>query len=199
VALLQLVWVALFWGGTLGVGILSDGYFILAHASRGVLQALTWDGSYHFYPVTNAYFALLYPLFGLWAPGYHLLALLQLTAAGFLVYLLGRRLLGDDRWAVVGSLVFLGNSSFYEVPAWPINANLHTLAALLYLAGLLLLLSALRSERWLACGLGFGAIVLVGFLTYEPTFTLAPTGFFLVLLFRDHEGRIGMGRWLLRP
>lgn len=198
VAGLLILWVAVFWGRSLGVGILSDGYFILAHASRGWPDALAWDGSYHYYPVTNAYFALLYRFFGLRAVGYQLVALLQLAAAGWLLYRMGRRLLGQGGWAVLGSLLLLGNSAFYEVPAWPVNGNLHTLAALLYLAGNLVLLRPVEPDRLTARGLVFGTVVLLAFLVYEPTITLVITGPALVILSRAGEDGEGLGRSLAR-
>jgi hypothetical protein len=194
----QALLVAVLYRRSLSVGFLSDAYYLLGHVSRGFLHALIWDRSYHYTPVTNAFLALLWQLFGLKAAAFQAVSLLQYALNGWLLLRLGERLLGDRAGALLGSLLFLASSAHYEVTCWPINGNLHNLAASLYLAGLLVLLRGVRAARPGRWGALFGLVVLAAVFTYEPTVTLVPVGACLVALLKAGEAGISLRAWLAR-
>ncbi len=188
-ALLVSLTVLVFYARALGVGILSDGYYILGHASGGPLHALSWDHSYHYYPVANLFFALLWKAFGTAGLGYQALNLVQLAANGWLLYRLGSRLSGEPGVGLLAGCLFVANSSFYEVPCWPINGNLHSLAATFTLLGLWVLLAGVESGRTLRGGWLFALFVLAAFCTYEPTVTMTVSGaVWLAWLEADRRG-----------
>jgi hypothetical protein len=160
-----------------GIGVLSDGWHLLEIGSRGLFEAPKVTLSYHTIPVANLLFAVLWKTFGLWERGYQLANLAEMTVVGWLIYLLGCALFRQPRIALLASLLFLANSSFYEVPFWPVVGNFQSLAALCYLGGIFSVHRAFRSLRpglWLAL---FALCVLAGFFTYEPALSLLFVGF----------------------
>ena len=172
-----------------GIGVLSDGWVLLEIGNRGLLEAPKVMLSYHTIPVTNFFSAVLWRLFGVWERGYQLANLAEMTLLAWLIYLLGCRLFRQPRIALLASLLFLANSSFYEVPFWPVIGNFQTLAAFFYVGGILAVHQALHSSRtWLWLGL-FALCVLGGFFTYEPTISLLFVGFLQAALWPGRDGR----------
>jgi hypothetical protein len=194
----QALFVAALYAPSAGIGLLSDAYYVLGHVSRGLLHSLSWDGSYHYYPVANAFWAVLWKLFGLSALGYQVVSLAQFVGNGWLLYLFGRWLLGDWRVALLGSLLFLGSSAAYEVTCWPVNGNLHNLAATFYLLALGLLWGGVRSSRPALWGWLFGLVTALAVFTYEPTVTLAAVGACQVALLAAADAGEPVRRWLRR-
>jgi hypothetical protein len=170
------VWVLVLYRRAFAVGVLSDGWVLLEIGSRGLRKAPFALLSYHTIPVTNLFMAVLWKLFGLHERLYQAANLAELTLVGWLLYQVGLRLFGAARVALLASLLFLANSSFYEVPFWPTVGNFQSLAAMLYLAGILAVIRAYRSPRplpWLAL---FSLCSLAAFFTYEPAVSLLGVG-----------------------
>jgi hypothetical protein len=161
----------------LGIGVLSDAWYLLVIGSYGLLEAPKITLSYHTSPVANLLFVVLWKTFGLWERGYQLANLAEMTLIGWLIYLLGCTLFRQPRIALLASLLFLANSSFYEVPFWPVVGNFQSLAAFFYLGGIFSLHRAFASRRpWGRLAL-FALCVLAGFFTYEPVLSLLFVGF----------------------
>lgn len=188
-----------FYRDSLGIGLLSDAYYILDHVRHGFLHALTWDHSYHYVPVTNLFLALLWKLSGLHGPDYQGVSLLQLVLNSWLLFFLGRRWLKDAYLALLAALLFFGNSSFYEVTCWSVNGNLHNLSATWTLLAMLALDSALTHRRPVLGGWTFAALTAIAFLTYELTISLTVVGALVVWLrLADFEG-VRPWAWLRGP
>lgn len=174
-ALLAL-WTAVLYARALAVGVLSDGWVLLEIGSLGVRKAPFVLLSYHTIPVTNLFMAVLWKLFGLHQLRYQALNLAELTLTGWLLYRVGRAFFGQARVALFAALLFLANSSFYEVPFWPTVGNFQSLAAMLYLAGVLAVIRAFRSPRpwpWIVL---FSLCGLAAFFTYEPAVSVLGVG-----------------------
>src|SRR5262245_52802073 len=154
------VYVAVLYRRAFAVGVLSDGWVLLEIGSRGFRKAPAVLLSYHTIPVTNLLMAVLWKVFGLTEYWYQLANLAGLVLVGWLIYLLGGALFRQPRIGLLASLLFLANSSFYEVPFWPTVGNFQSLAALLYLSGIFAVHRAFHSARrrlWIflfsVCGL----------------------------------------------
>jgi hypothetical protein len=157
---------------------------------RSRWAAVATPVGYHWQPVGCAWIALIRGLFGERPAAFQAVALLQLTLLGHLAYQLGRRILPDSGTAFLGSLLFLGSAAFYEATYWPLEGNMHLLAAQLYLLAVLLAYDMARgriarSGPWL-----LGLTVLAAVFTYLATVTLLPVCALTLLLF----GRGGPGR-----
>lgn len=177
ILLLLGVYVGFLYRRAVGIGVLSDGWHLLEIGSHGLLEASKVTLSYHTIPVANLLFAVLWKAFGLWERGYQLANLAEMTLLGWLIYLLGCTLIRQPRIALLASLLFLANSSFYEVPFWPVVGNFQSLAAFFYVGGIFAVHRACHSRRpwgWLAL---FALCVLAGFFTYEPAISLVFVGF----------------------
>lgn len=164
------------------VGVLSDGWVLLEVGSLGFRKAPFVVLSYHTIPVANVFMAVLWKLFGLAEKWYQVVNLAGMLLVGWLVYLLGCVLFRQPRIAFLASLLFLANSSFYEIPFWPTVGNFQSLASLIYLGGLFAVHRAFRSSRpwpWLPL---FSLCGLAAFFTYEPTLSIFGAGVLLVLL-----------------
>jgi hypothetical protein len=176
------VWVlALYWQA-LGVGVLSDGWVLLEIGSRGLLRAPFVLLGYHTIPVTHLFDAVMWKLFHLHERLYELANLVGLGLTGWLIYLLGAVLFGRRRVGLLAALLFLANSSFYEVPFWSVVGNLQSLAAVFYLGGIFAVHRAVRSPRPAGWAALFAACVLLAFFTYEPAVSLLPVGLLQALL-----------------
>jgi hypothetical protein len=181
-----------------GIGVLSDGWYLLEIGSHGLLEASKVTLSYHTIPVANLLFAVLWKTFGLWERGYQLANLAEMTLLGWLIYLLGCTLFRQPRIALLASLLFLANSSFYEVPFWPVVGNFQSLAAFFYVGGIFAVHQAFRSRRpwgWLAL---FDLCVLAGFFTYEPALSLLFVGFAYAAVWPAGDGPEAAWRRRLR-
>jgi hypothetical protein len=172
-----------------GIGVLSDGWVMLEIGSRGLLEAPKVMLSYHTIPVTNLFSAVLWKVFGTWERGYQLTNLAEMVVLAWLIYLLGCKLFRQPRIGLLAALLFVANSSFYEVPFWPVIGNFQTLAAFFYVGGIFAVDRAFRSARpwpWLAL---FALCVLAGFFTYEPTVSLLFVGFVRAAFWPDGDRR----------
>jgi hypothetical protein len=170
-ALLALYGLALYWPGR-GIGVLSDGWTLLENCSHGWSEVLTKVTAYHSIPVANVLNASLWRLFHLHQTGYQAENLFGIVAVSWAIYLLGVRLFGRGPVPLLASLIFLSNSSFYEVPFWPGVGNLQSVAGLLTVAGVSAALASVKKPGWWAPGLSI--VILLAILTYEPAISLAP-------------------------
>jgi hypothetical protein len=182
------VWVAVLYRRAFAVGVLSDGWVLLEIGSRGFRKAPFVLLSYHTIPVTNLLMAVLWKLFGTTERWYQLANLAGFVLVGWLLYLLGCSLFRQARIGLLASLLFLANSSFYEIPFWPTVGNFQSLAALLYLAGVFAVHRAFHSSRpgpWVVL---YSLCGLAAFFTYEPAVSLLGVGLFYALLVPASEG-----------
>lgn len=170
---------ALFYWRALSCGVISDGWVVLAISAQGPLEAMKVRLSYHIIPVTFLFTSILWKLFGLWEPGYQITNLAQLGISAWMLYLLGMRLFGRVRIALLAALLLVANASFYEVTFWPVIGNFQILAGFLQLGGIMAALRAAESPRpagrwgWSAL---FAALALAAFFTYEPAVSLLAAG-----------------------
>jgi hypothetical protein len=169
----------------LGLGVLSDGWELLGIASLGVRRAPFQLLSYHTIPVTNLFNAILWKMFGLHETPYQLLNIGELALVACVLYAVGCVLFRQPRIAFLGALLLVANSSFYEIPFWPVVGNFQSLAALLYLAGLLAAWQAGRSPRRFLWASVFALCGLAAFFTYEPAVSVLAAGLFFPLLLPD--------------
>ncbi|MFL6195903.1 MAG: hypothetical protein ACJ75H_17115 [Thermoanaerobaculia bacterium] len=186
-ALLTL-YTAVLYRRALAVGVLSDGWVLLEIGTLGFRKAPFELLSYHTIPVTNLLMALMWKLFGLHERWYQAANLAGMVLVGWLLYLLGCTLFRQVRVALLASLLFLANSSFFEVPFWPTVGNFQSLAALLYLGGLLALARAFESARrwpWIVL---FWLCGLAAFFTYEPAVSVLGVGLLYAALVPGGEG-----------
>ncbi|MFL6263126.1 MAG: hypothetical protein ACJ76Y_25795 [Thermoanaerobaculia bacterium] len=172
----------------LAVGVLSDGWVLLEIGSRGFRKAPFVLLSYHTIPVTNLFMAALWKLFGLADRWYQVVNLGELALVGWLLYLLGCALFRQPRVALLASLLFLANSSFYEVPFWPTVGNFQSLAALLYLLGIFAVDRAFRSPRPWPRLLVFSLSGLAAFFTYEPAVSMLGVGMIYAAVVPARDG-----------
>lgn len=195
VAALALFAAALYWPAR-ACGLVSDSWHLLYIASAPLGEAVTTRMGYHFIPGTHLLNALLWRGFGLRDPLYQWVNLgeLVLVAAG--LYWVGRRLLRAEI-AFIGALFFLANASFYEVPLWTGVGNFQSLAALLYLAGVLAAFEAGRSEQRVLWSVLLGILGLAAFFTYEPALSILPVGALVAMHAKGMDTRSGW-RPLLR-
>jgi hypothetical protein len=200
-ALLAVTTAILYWRA-LSCGIISDGWVVLAIGSQGPLEAMQVRLSYHIIPVTFLLTSILWKVFGLWEPGYQIANLAQLGISAWMLYLLGLRLFGRVRIALLAALLLVANASFYEVTFWPVIGNFQILAGLLQLGGVMAALRAAESPRpagrwgWSAL---FAVLALAAFFTYEPAVSLLAAGPLAAALFspggvqepwREWRGRV---------
>ncbi len=153
-------------------GLIGDSWVLLEIGRRGITKAPFVLLSYHFIPVANLFVALLWKLFRLHEAAYQALNLLELAVVAWLAARLGRGLFAEARVGLLAGLLFLANSSFYDVPLWPVVGNFHSLAAMFYLAALF----ALRTESPARRNGLFALFTLLGFFTYEPTLSVLAVG-----------------------
>jgi hypothetical protein len=177
-ALLALTTAFLYWRA-LHCGVISDGWVVLAIGAQGPLEAMQVRLSYHIIPVTFLFTSMLWKLFGLWEPGYQIANLAQLGLSAWMLYLLGIRLFGRVRIALLAALLLVANASFYEVTFWPVIGNFQILAGFLQIGGVLAALRAAgsprRAGRWGWSTL-FAVLALAAFFTYEPAVSLLAAG-----------------------
>ena len=173
---------AVFYWRAFDSGLISDSWVMLEIGSRGLARAPFAILSYHLIPVANLFTAVLWKLFGLAEPWYQFLNLAELAIVGWLVYRLGRQLFAEARVGLLAGLLFLSNSSFYDVPLWPVIGNFHSLSALLYLAALFAVHRAVRSERPALWAGTFALASLAAFFTYEPAVSVVAAGFLYAAL-----------------
>src|SRR6185369_6754057 len=166
----------------LGLGVLSDGWELLGIASLGVRRAPFELLSYHTIPVTNLFNAILWKMFGLHELFYQFLNIGELALVACVLYGVGCVLFRQPRIAFLGALLLVANSSFYEIPFWPVVGNFQSLAALLYLAGLLAAWQTRRSPRPFLWASVFALCGLAAFFTYEPAVSVLAAGLLPVLL-----------------
>ncbi|HEX3554141.1 MAG TPA: hypothetical protein VIA62_13020 [Thermoanaerobaculia bacterium] len=176
------VWVLVLYRQALTLGVLSDGWVLLEIASRGLLRAPLALLGYHTIPVTHLFNALLWKLFHLHETPYQLVNLAEMGLVGWLTYRLGCTLFGRPRIGLLAALLFLANSSFYEVPFWSMVGNFQSLAAMFYLGGIFAVDRALRTPRPAGWAVLFALCVLAGFFTYEPAVSLLPVGLLQAVL-----------------
>jgi hypothetical protein len=182
------VLVAVLYQRAFGVGVLSDGWVLLEIGSRGFRKAPFVLLSYHTLPVTNLFMAVLWKLFGLTERWYQLTNLAEFILVGWLLHLLGCTLFRQARIGLLASVLFLANSSFFEVPFWPTVGNFQSLAALLCLAAVFAVHQAFQSSRrWLWTFL-FSLCGLAAFFTYEPAVSVLGAGILYALLVPPREG-----------
>ena len=154
-------------------GVIGDSWVLLEIGRRGLATAPFVVLSYHFIPVANLFVAILWKLFHLHELAYQALNLLELALVAWLVARLGRILFfAEARVGLLAGVLFLANSSFYDVPLWPVVGNFHSLAAMFYLAALF----SLRTERAARRNALFTLFTLLGFFTYEPTLSVLAAG-----------------------
>jgi hypothetical protein len=182
------LWVAVLYRRAFAVGVLSDGWVLLEIGSRGFRKAPFVLLSYHTIPVTNLLMTVLWKLFGPAERWYQLANLAGFILVGWLVYLLGCSLFRQPRIGLLASLLFLANSSFYEIPFWPTVGNFQSLAAMLYLAGIFAVHRAFRSSRPWRWVVLYSLCGLAAFFTYEPAVSLLGVGLFYALFVPDTEG-----------
>ena len=178
-------------------GLVSDSWDLLHIGSRPLRQALLTRLSYHFIPGTHLLNGVLWRLLGLRDSWYQLVNLAELALVGAALYLLGRKLFDHRYVAFLAGLLFLSNSSYYEVPLWTGVGNFQSLTALLYLAGLYCALRAAQSPHAAAWSALFAACGLAAFFTYEPAFSLLPVGV-VAAATADRSQASGLRSWLRR-
>jgi hypothetical protein len=182
------VWVLALYRQALTLGVLSDGWVLLGIGSRGLRRAPFVLLGYHTIPVTHLFNAVLWKLFHLHETAYQLLNLAEMGLVGWLIYLLGVVLFKRPRVALLAALLFLANSSFYEVSCWSVVGNFQSLAAIFYLGGIFAVHRALRSPRPAGWAALFALCVLLAFFTYEPAVSLLPVGLLQAVLMPAKEG-----------
>jgi hypothetical protein len=175
---------ALYWP-SLACGVISDAWHLLYIGSRPLGEALSTRLDYHFIPGTHFLNAVLWRLLGLRDGLYQVVNLAEIWMVGAALYFVGRQLFSRASVALLAAVLFLANASFHEVPFWAGVGNFHSLAALLYLAGMAAALQAGRSLRPLPWSILFAACGLAAFFTYEPAFSLFPVGVLAAALARD--------------
>jgi hypothetical protein len=197
--LLAIFTVVLYGRAALTVGVLSDGWVLLEIGSRGVREAPFVLLSYHTIPVTNLFMAVLWKLFGLHQLRYQAANLAEMTLVGWLLYRIGCTLFRQSRVALLASLLFLANSSFYEIPFWPTVGNFQSLAAMLYLGGVLAVMRAFRSPRSWPWLLLFSLCAVAAFFTYEPAVSVLGVGMLYAALVPPTAGEgLALGERLRR-
>lgn len=154
-------------------GLVSDSWHLLFIGSQPLREAITTRLGYHSIPVAHLLNAVLWRCLGLRDLAYQAVNLgeLLLVAAG--LYWVGRKLFRAEI-AFIAALFFLANASFYEVPLWTGVGNFQSLAALLYLASLLVALEAGHSTHPIAWSILLGVLGLAAFFTYEPAVSVLP-------------------------
>jgi hypothetical protein len=170
--LLYVLFTAILYRRAFASGLIGDSWVMLEIGRRGLLKAPLALLSYHVIPVANLFVAILWKLFHLNELAYQTLNLLELAIVAWLVARLGRILFAEARVGLLAGVLFLANSSFYDVPFWPVIGNFHSLAAIFYLAALF----ALRTGRPARRSALFALFALLGFFTYEPTLSVLAAG-----------------------
>lgn len=174
-ALLTVVTVVLYWRSR-SCGIMSDSWGLLWIATLGIPEALFYKLSYHIIPVTHLLNVILWKIWGLWEPGYQLTNLAELGLSAWVLYFLGMRLFRRRQVALLGALLLVANSSFYEVTHWPVVGNFQILAGLFQLAGIFVALRATKSPRPAPWAALFAVLAVLAFFTYEPAISMLPMG-----------------------
>ena len=182
------VYVTVLYRRAFAVGVLSDGWVLLEIGSRGFRKAPFVLLTYHTIPVANLLMAALWKLFGLADQWYQFANLAGFVLVGWLLYLLGCALFRQPRIALLASLLFLANSSFYEIPFWPTVGNFQSLAALLLLGGVFAVHRAFHSPRRSLWLLLYSLCGLAAFFTYELAISALGVGFLYALLVPACEG-----------
>lgn len=157
--------VGLLYGPALGHGLVSDDFLLLAQVDDGPGAALSYHGSYHWYPLGQLVLWVQFRLAGLAGGGHHAITLLLFWALGLATAGLGRRL-GLTPLVAWGAALLLVTSVLpFEVPLWAIGS--------LYSVSALLAISAFRAYLRLVERPGFArqasflAFYAAAFLTHE--------------------------------
>ena len=177
--------VAVIYWPTLQLGFVSDSWVYLGRLHTGVWATVTTATGYHYQPVACAWIAIIRVCFGDNALAFQAVNMAQVGLLAYLAYQLGRRLLPDAGIAFVGSLLVIGNNAFYEASYWPLNGNMHLLAAQLYVAAVILACDVARGRfgaggPWLLCG-----TVLAAIFTHPAMVTALPVCALTMLLAGD--------------
>ncbi|HZM00846.1 MAG TPA: hypothetical protein VFD43_11405 [Planctomycetota bacterium] len=157
---------------------LSDGFYnddaLFLNMSARVLEQparlFTERPLGYFRPGWLAYMAAQKAVFGLAPAGYHVVGVVLHGLAGFLVWLLARRLLRDGAAALAAAAAFLCLFAHSEAVYW-IAAHNSTLAAGLCVGAVLLHLRAIETGR-ASAALLTAAVVLLALWTKEPSAVL---------------------------
>ncbi|HXH50541.1 MAG TPA: tetratricopeptide repeat protein [Terriglobia bacterium] len=142
---------------------------VQVHAWRYVPQYFferVWSFAYpgiqgnYYRPIFLLFLLLNYKVFGPFAAGWHLVSVAAHVGVTYLVYVLARRLAGDDRTALIAALIFGVNPVHIESVAW-ISGVTDPLLALFLLPSFLCYLNAregkVHRRAWIA-----GSVVLYG-------------------------------------
>jgi hypothetical protein len=191
----QSIFVIVLYGPTLRIQFLSDAWFLLDNARRGLVWAVTTPIGWHYIPVATGFNALVYHVLGTEPAAYQGLMLVLHLGVGHLVYRLGLRWLGEARVAFAASLLFLGSASYYEVSCWPLVANAYALGALFYLMGMSALFDMVESGRTSPRNWHLAGWLALAVFCYPGMITLAPLSALTLAVSRFRRpGRQGIGR-----
>ncbi len=161
----------------------------LAHASTG--------SSYRYRPLLSIWFGLNYHLFGLWAPGWHALALAAHLAVVWLLYKVAARLAGDAWTGLAAALLFAVMPVNAESVAWVGGAG-SLMAGGFELGALYLVMEKDEGERTrLGRWLGACALFAAALLSHEIAMSFpALVGAYALLLAHGEERKTDAPAWM---
>jgi hypothetical protein len=161
---------------SLTIAPLADDWAFLWFASQGPSREFSLIGNYHFNPVAQGLQWLVYLFAGLNPLPYHLVALALFCTITVLLLHVAWRVTGSFAAGVVAAAVYLISGRQYEGVIWTLVSFFQTLAAVFFLAGLLLYLRlqdagrSQQSRRWHL--VGFYACAILAIFSYEQEITL---------------------------
>ena len=171
--------VALLYGRALGFPFFYDDTFDMSRTETQSFLSLLGgiDGYAYYRPLPFLLWKALYQIEGYYDPVmFHGLALASHILAGWLLYLLVRRLTGTE-WAIVPAILFLVFPFSYQVV--PVAGSIfHSLVTLFILATLYVYLLARLSGRWIWIVLSVG---MAGLALWTHEYGILVTGYLIIL------------------
>ena len=170
---------------------ISDDWVLLDLARRGPYYIFLYAFNYHYNPVVQGVFYVIYLLFGLNPVPYHIVALAFFSVNIVLTLRIGWKLTGSFTVGALAGLLFVLSGRPYEAVIWTVVALYQSLGLIFFLGGLLFYLHAhdqdkgKRWRRWML--VGFCACMVLAVFTYEQEVTLFAVCMLYRLLVLDSQ------------
>ncbi len=170
-ALLIIIYTVWLYHSTFNLGFNSDAFGLLDHVRYGLFHALSWDGTYHYFPITASWLWVQYVFLGFNEPAYQIINILQHGLISVLVFMLALDLIEKRSLALLAGLLYASSANFYEVIFWSIVGNNFHVSSFFYIAGLISFIRFLRKGVQLYYWL-FSICLGLALLSHESTLSL---------------------------
>lgn len=176
------------YGRALGHGLVSDDFLLFAQVDGGLGEALSYHGSYHWYPLGQGVLWLQRALAGRVGGLHHAVTLALFWALGLATVRLGRRLGLSPTAAWAGAVLLVTSVLPFELPLWAIG-SLYSVSGMLAIAAFLAYLRLVEVPGWRRQA-AFVGLYLAALLTHEQAVGVPlAAALWSLLVRRERDGR----------